>query len=218
MLNLPASTAFNKRIPKQKFYENMTITPALKNIFVNQVKTIYWRNKIAATTTNLAPGKSVIELEVFELQLTGPIIDQALLHQIDKEIPYHILFLLTYQGKCQAWIGYKEAIATGQKSFRVKDYYHTDWQNETDLSLKMEGLSVDAVYENFVRQIAGDALKKETAEETIKESIERDREKKQIEKQIAALERKICKEKQLNRRMEYNAELKKLKKKLGAII
>ena len=196
----------------------MTITPALKNIFVNQVKTIYWRNKIAATTTNLAPGKSVIELEVFELQLTGPIIDQALLHQIDKEIPYHILFLLTYQGKCQAWIGYKEAIATGQKSFRVKDYYHTDWQNETDLSLKMEGLSVDAVYENFVRQIAGDALKKETAEETIKESIERDREKKQIEKQIAALERKICKEKQLNRRMEYNAELKKLKKKLGAII
>lgn len=75
MLNLPASTAFNKRIPKQKFYENMTITPALKNIFVNQVKTIYWRNKIAATTTNLAPGKSVIELEVFELQLTGPIID-----------------------------------------------------------------------------------------------------------------------------------------------
>lgn len=180
MLNLPASTAFNKRIPKQKFYENMTITPALKNIFVNQVKTIYWRNKIAATTTNLAPGKSVIELEVFELQLTGPIIDQALLHQIDKEIPYHILFLLTYQGKCQAWIGYKEAIATGQKSFRVKDYYHTDWQNETDLSLKMEGLSVDAVYENFVRQIAGDALKKETAEETIKESIERDREKSRL--------------------------------------
>lgn len=218
MLNLPASTAFNKRIPKQKFYENMTITPALKNIFVNQVKTIYWRNKIAATTTNLAPGKSVTELEVFELQLTGPIIDQALLHQIDKEIPYHILFLLTYQGRCQAWIGYKEATAIGQKTFNVKDYYHTDWQNETDLSLKMEGLSVDAVYENFVRQIAGDALKKETAEETIKESIERDREKKQIEKQIAALERKICKEKQLNRRMEYNAELKKLKKKLGAII
>lgn len=218
MLNLPASTAFNKRIPKQKFYENMTITPALKNIFVNQVKTIYWRNKIAATTTNLAPGKSVIELEVFELQLTGPIIDQALLHQIDKEIPYHILFLLTYQGKCQAWIGYKEATAIGQKTFNVKDYYHTDWQNETDLSLKMEGLSVDAVYENFVRQIAGDALKKETAEESLETSVAREQERQALQSQIVKLQKKINQEKQLNKQMVLNAQLKKLKKELEVLI
>ena len=214
MLNLPASTAFNKRIPKQKFYENMTITPALKNIFVNQVKTIYWRNKIAATTTNLAPGKSVIELEVFELQLTGPTIDQALLHQIDKEISYHILFLLTYQGKCQAWIGYKEATAIGQKTFNVKDYYHTDWQNETDLSLKMEGLSVDAVYENFVRQIAGDALKKETAEESLETSVTREQKRQALQSQIIKLQKKINQEKQLNKQMALNAQLKKLKKEL----
>lgn len=36
--------------------------------------------------------------------------------------------------------------------------------------------------------------------------------KKQLEKQIAALESKMKKEKQLNRRMEMNAELKKLRK------
>lgn len=30
MLGLPKSTEFNKRLPKQKFYENLTITPALK--------------------------------------------------------------------------------------------------------------------------------------------------------------------------------------------
>ncbi len=36
--------------------------------------------------------------------------------------------------------------------------------------------------------------------------------KKQLEKQIAALENKMKKEKQLNRRMEMNAELKKLRK------
>ena len=29
---------FNRRIPKQKFYENMDISPALKKIFVEQVK------------------------------------------------------------------------------------------------------------------------------------------------------------------------------------
>ena len=34
MLALPRSTEFNKRIPKQRFYENMQITPALRKYFV----------------------------------------------------------------------------------------------------------------------------------------------------------------------------------------
>ena len=55
MLGLPKTTEFNKRIPKQKFYENLTVTPALKKVFTEQIKTIYWRNKIAASTTNLLP-------------------------------------------------------------------------------------------------------------------------------------------------------------------
>ena len=107
MLELPKSTEFNKRIPKRKFYENMNISPELKKIFVEQVKIIYWKNKIATTTTNLAAGKDVTELEVFEVRLNSQTLDESLLRQIDKEIPYHILFLLEYQGKYQAWIGYK---------------------------------------------------------------------------------------------------------------
>lgn len=41
--------------------------------------------------------------------------------------------------------------------------------------------------------------------------------KKQLEKQIAALENKMKKEKQLNRRIEINAELKRLRKELKRI-
>ena len=126
MIGLPKTTEFNKRIPKQKFYENMNISPALKKIFVEQVKIIYWRNKIAASTTNLAPGTNVTELEVFEVRLNNPELDKSLLKQIDKEIPYHILFLLEYQGKYQAWIGYKEASNSTKNSFKVNGYYHTD--------------------------------------------------------------------------------------------
>lgn len=59
MLGLPKSTEFNRRIPKQKFYENLSVTPALKRIFIDQIKVIYWRNKIAATTMNLAAGDTV---------------------------------------------------------------------------------------------------------------------------------------------------------------
>ena len=41
--------------------------------------------------------------------------------------------------------------------------------------------------------------------------------KKQLEKQIATLESKMRKEKQLNRRMEMNAELKRLRKSLEVL-
>lgn len=217
MIGLPKTTEFNKRIPKQKFYENMDISPALKKIFVEQVRIIYWKNKIAASTTNLAAGNDVTELEVFEVRLSSPVLDDSLLRQIDKEIPYHILFLLEYQGKYQAWIGYKEAAASGNKAFKVNGYYHTEWLAEDKLPLKLEGLNVDAVYENFVRQIAGDKLKTEVAGESLKESVARDEQKQALQKQIATLQAKIRKEKQLNKQMEMNNELKKLKKELEAM-
>ena len=211
MLGLPKTTEFNKRIPKQKFYENLDISPALKKIFVEQVKTIYWKNKIAVSTTNLAAGTDVTELEVFEVRLSSPMLDDSLLRQIDKEIPYHILFLLEYQGKYQAWIGYKESTASGHKAFKVNNYYHTEWMSEKDLPLKLTGLNLDAVYENFVRQIAGDKLKIEVVGQSLKESVERDEQKQTLKKQIATLQAKIRKEKQLNKQMQMNNELKKLK-------
>lgn len=217
MIGLPKTTEFNKRIPKQKFYENMDVSPALKIVFVEQVKIIYWRNKIATSTTNLATGNDVTELEVFEVRLNSPVLDDGLLRQIDREIPYHILFLLEYQGKYQAWIGYKEAATSGNKAFKVNGYYHTEWLTEDELPLKLEGLSVDAVYENFVRQIAGDKLKSETSGESLKESVARDEQKQALQKQIDTLKAKIRKEKQLNKQMEMNNELKKLKKKLEAL-
>lgn len=217
MVGLPKTTEFNRRIPKQKFYENIDITPALRKIFVEQVKIIYWKNKIAASTTNLAQGNEVTELEVFEVRLNTPVLDEGLLRQIDRTIPYHILFLLEYKGKYQAWIGYKEAAVSGNKAFKVNGYYHTEWLTEDELPLKLEGLNVDAVYENYVRQIAGDKLKAQTSGESLKASVARDEHRKQLEKQISVLQGKIRKEKQLNKQMQMNNELKKLKKELEAM-
>ena len=213
MLGLPQSTEFNKRIPKQKFYEHITVSPALKKSFVDQIRMIYWRNKVAATTVNLAPGTIVDEVEVFEIRLNSASLDEAVLRQIDREISYHIIFLLEYEGKLQAWTAYKEKTPTANAVFKVGKYYHTEWMTEAELPIRIDGLNLDAVYENFVRQIAGDALKADSGE-SLKASVERDEKKKQLEKQIAVLENKMRREKQLNRQMEMNAELKKLKKEI----
>lgn len=213
MFGFPASTEFNKRIPKQKFYENIDITPALKRIFVEQIRLIYWRNKLATTTLNLAAGETVDEIEVFEVLLNIPQLDEAVLRQIDKEIPYHILFILTYEGKTQAWIGYKEAASSGSNAFKVNRYYHTDWILENELKFRVDGLSMDAVYENLVRQIAGNSLHVDSGE-SLRDSVARDEKKRQLEKQIAVLESKLRKEKQLNRRMEINTSIKELRREL----
>lgn len=213
MIGLPQSTEFNKRIPKQKFYENLTVSASLKQSFVDQIKTIYWRNKIAPSTVNIADGNDVEEIEIFEIKLTGETIDEGILKQMDKEIPYHILFLLEYEGKYQAWIGYKEEAQSGGNAFKVNNYYHTVWLQADNLPVKMEGLSIDAVYENFVRQIAGGSLQN-NLQESLKESIEKDNNINEIKKQINALQQKIRKEKQLNRKVELNTKLKNLMKKL----
>ena len=213
MLGLPKSTEFNRRISKQKFYENLTVSPALKRAFVEQIRVIWWRNKIAASTMNLAAGETVTEIEVFEVCLSGPRLDEGVLRQVDREIPYHILFLLEYEGKHQAWMAYKETAGSGANAFKVGSYYHTGWIEETALPLKPDGLNLDRVYESFVRQVAGDALPNK-AGQTLKESVEQAARRKELEKQIAALQAKVRREKQLNKQVQLNAEVKRLKKEM----
>ena len=211
MIGLPKSTEFNRRILKQKFYEHITVSPTLKKAFSSQIKVIYWRNKVAPVTMNLAAGTSVTEIEIFEIQLNGRQLDEAVLRQIDREIPYRILFLLEFDGKYQAWTAYKEAAGSGTNAFKVGVYYHTDWMNESALPLKVDGLNLDQVYENFVRQIAGGRLQT-AGGESLKDSVERETERRRLEKEIAALEAKIRKERQLNKQVELNKQLKQLRR------
>lgn len=217
MLGLPCSTELNRRIPKQKFYENLTLTPQVKRGFIDGIKLIYWRNKLAEDTVHIPKGEQVTEIEVFEIKLSGPALDEAVLRQIDKEIPYHILFLLTFEGKVQAWIGYKEASA-GVNSFKVSRYYHTDWQDETALSLRLEGLTLDAVYENLVRQIAGSSLEPgtENPELSLGETIALTEKREMLQKEIARLEKLARAEKQPKKKFELVQKINALEKE-GAI-
>ena len=216
MLGLPQSTEFNKRIPKQKFYENLTVSPAIKKAFAEQIKIIYWRNKIATSTVNLSDGEQVTEIEVVEIRLNAPELDENVLRQIDREIPYHILFLLAYDDKYRVVIGYKEAVTAGKTAFKVEQYYYSEWLKEQELPVHLEGLTLDAVYENFVRQIAGEKLN-DGRLTTLKESVEKQKQREQLKKQIAMLETRMRKEKQLNRKMELKAELKKMQKILASV-
>lgn len=214
MLGFPQTTEFNKRIPKQKFYENLDVSPALKRVFVEQIKLIHWRNKLAESTLNIAPGQAVTEIEVIEIKLTQPQLDEAVLRQIDKEIPYHILFVLSYGNKVQAWTGYKEAAETGKKAFKVNKYYHTEWMLEDELILDIEGLNMDAVWDNFIIQVGGVELEQGN---DLAEQIELDDRKVQLAKDIEKLEKQARNEKQPNKKFQLASKVKALKKQLAEL-
>ena len=132
---------------------------------------------------------------------------------IDREIPYHILFELEYEGQIQVWIGYKEESQTRAETFKVNRYYQTDWMTKDEIHFEIAGLNMDALYDGLIKQAAGDSLRIE-ANESVGVAIQRTEEKEKLEKQILALEKKLYKEKQFNRQVQLNAELKALRNKL----
>lgn len=212
MIDLPKSTFFNKRIPKQKFYENLDISSTIKKSFIDEIKTIYWRNKISKDTVNIKEGKKVEELQVFLVKLNQKSLNEKILFQMDRQIPYHILFLLKYENLYQVAMGYKQEAASGSNAFKVSGYYYTDWITEEQLFISLEGLDLDAVYENLLRSIAENRLN--IIEESIEESVERDKKIQQIESRIDKLKAKRRKIKQFNKQMKINDEIRLLEKEL----
>ena len=89
----------------------------------------------------------------------------------------------------------------------------SDKRRRYELSLEIQGLDTDSVYENFVRQIAGDKLSSAEGE-TLQESVEKEQKKQMLQKQIDKLKSAMRKEKQLNKQMEFNKKIKELKEKM----
>ena len=199
MLGLPRSTEVNRRVAKEKLYQNATLTPQTRDMIKEQIESVIWKNKLADSTVGINAGKDIKEIQVFEVQLRQRELDKRVLPAIAKAIPYKILFVLVFGDETQVWI---EASGT---------FYNTDWQPLGGFMLKFDGLNLDAVYENLARQISGGRL---GTDGDIEEAVDRDKQRQRLERDIVALEKKLLREKQFNKQVELNGELKRLKKEL----
>lgn len=202
MLGLPRSTEVNRRVAKEKLYANATLTTQLRELIKDQIESVVWRNKLADSTVAVAAGETVKEIQVFEVAIRQRGLDKRVLPAIAKAIPYKILFVLTFSDEAQVWM---ETSGT---------FYNTDWFSLDGFALKFEGLNLDAVYENLARQISGGRL---GAEGDISDAVERDKQRQKLERDIASLEKKILREKQFNRQVELNGELKRLRAELEGL-
>lgn len=213
-MNFSISTQINKKIPKQRFYDNLSVSESIKKLFVEQIKSIYWQNKISNQTININIGKNVLEIEVFRIVLNQAEIDEALLKFIDKGIPYHIIFILEFDQKIKLCTAYKEISQSGSCNI-ISKYFYTEWDDEKNIQLEITGLSLDAVYEGFVRQIAKDKI--ESKSRDIKIDIEISQKIEKLNKEIEKLEKQARAEKQPKRKFELVQKMNKLKKEAERI-
>lgn len=217
MLDFPQTTApkprFPLRFPKQKFYEHLDIPAEIRQLFVNQIRLIYWTNVLSPVSLNIAPGEAVEEIDVLKILLQGQELDERVLQLIERQSPRHILFCLQRpDGLCQLYVTYKEASRSGSNAFLLKQSYHTEWMKPEDLSINLTALDMDTLYESIVRQIAGEAITVQG--ESLKEAVEQTQQREKLEKQIAQLKAKMKKEKQLGRQMKLRREIMRLEVQL----
>ena len=83
--------------------------------------------------------------------------------------------------------------------------------------LNFSGINLDNMYEKLLNSISNNVLDKFLGD-TLKDKVLSSIEYEKIQKQVSNLSKKIRNEKQFNRQVELNSELKELKKKISSLL
>jgi len=213
MIEFPITTSVGKTVPKTAFYKHLEVNARMKRIFVNDVERIVWANKFAPTTLNVSDGKFVHEITVFNVLVKNKDCPSDIFVFIDKNIPRHTVFILTDETECSVVINYKEeAQGTTGQPYKVTNTYQSPWMHLSEISLPIEGNTMDALYENMVRHVAGVHIIDKAA--SLKEDIEVSEKQEQLRKEIAALKKKLALERQPTKKFALHKKLKELEKQL----
>lgn len=189
---LPKSTLVNQFIAKSKFYEKANLSSKLQNEFVNKIQKITWQYKLSEKTIGIDKTDTVEEIQIFELTLKEQIIPKNILKVMDKAIPYQILYVFTYEDHFAYGITLKDKT-------NFQNYYFSDWDEEIDFDFT--GINLEKVYQKLIKAfISGDVK----ASDDFEVIVDSDNKIKALKVEIEALNKKIKKEKQFNKKVELN--------------
>lgn len=211
----PAKALVNRPIPKNKFYEHASISRSVKDAFVSQIQQITWAYKLSPETTNLAAVKGLFEIQVFNIQLKTLELDNGVLLSIDKSIPHPIFYQLFFEDKMRVAIAYKRMNESDDAKWVIEQYLSSQWlkmaeveQLKTPLPI---ALNLGGLYEQMLKALMPIPANEG---ENIKAQTERLSQITQKQKEIAQLQSKMRNEKQFNRKVEMNNQLKSLQQQL----
>lgn len=193
MLGLPPSTEVRRAVPKDAFFNSKGIKGREKEKFDKQIHSITIRSIISQESVNIDKGKDVSAIYVMELQLNVQDCDDGNLMLLNK-LGHKAVYVLTY--------GDISKIAV------IEDIlFKTDWMQNTEYRLELEGLNLDVVWMNIVRDLG-----KLPHDIPLHDAIAEEKRIRFYDSQIADLEKKFQKEKQNHERRRLHSEIQRLKK------
>ena len=211
-LHYPQSTFVGKLVPKNSFYKHLEVNANMKQHFIDDVVAIKWLYKLAPSTINVEDGNAVHEIVVFSAQLKSKDCPDDVFLFIDKNMPRHVVFVLEYDGQYKLLLNYKEWLDSAVGTFKIVKSFASEWITSDELSLPLNGLSMDAIYESMAGSVSGFGT---TNSEDTKRIVELQSMIQKTQKEIMALQKKIRSERQLNRQIEMNGEARTLKKQVA---
>ena len=215
LFEYPKQAALYRVLPKNKIYDNASPSSALRQQFVAQIDKIIWQYKLAPETINLAARNGVTEIQIFVVFLKVPELNDAVLRCIDQAIPFPILFELIFEDKIKVIAAYKRISDLDANNSVVDVYFETKWlsvgEKRTALPI---ALDLAGLYEQMLRRLIPLPPR---AEESLKDQVERLSHIRNIQNECQRIANSLAKEKQFNRKVELNAQLRNLKNELKAL-
>lgn len=203
----PPAAAFGRPVPKSKFYQHGRITSAVRERFVAEVQAITWAYKLAESTIHLAGSPTVPEIQVFSIQAKADDVSELVLSAIDRAVRTPIIFEICHgqdDARLIRMTATHKHTAAGPSTLGA--YHTTGWQpSHTGRQPLPTALTLSDLYVALLNPLMpvqsrpGEDLSGVTTRIAAVLRLERD---------IAALERKIRNEPQLNRKIELRRALK----------
>jgi hypothetical protein len=209
LFSWPSQGRVGKVVPKSRIYERAKVGAALRQKFITQVDQIVWQYKLAPETINLHARTDVPEIQVFRIELKGVELSLDVLRCIDGAVQFPIVFELEHDGKIKVIASYKRPSEADASKWVISDYFSTAWVPATSQRGDMPVvLDLGGLYEALLLRLiplnprAGESLA------GLVERLEAVRAKK---REIEKIGSKLTKEKQFNRKVNINADLRDLK-------
>lgn len=217
----PDKAKVDRYIAKEKIYQKNNIHHEVKRDLIDQIKNIRWLYKLSEQTINLTSTAALKEFEIIQIHLKGEELNPDCLVALDKAIPNPIIFEVVTDHTIKVMAAYKTINSQGNGTIIQSDYFISESYDLDEKRLSLpNAISLEVLYHAILRalmpkKILGD---NEQSNESIEVLIAKENELRSLEKQIMALDKKIVREKQFNRKVEMNAELKQLKAKQESLL
>ena len=214
LYKFPQQAKVDRLIPKNKFYEQGKANTKIEQLFVNQVENIRWAYKLASSTIHLQDQEDLKEIQIFRVKSRVEDLDMSILSFIDKLILTPIIFEVVYQDKVKVVASYKRLSQVDKTKAVIGQYYASEWLEDHDRIELPLYLKLADLYEHFIAQILPIALSEDSGDDDESVSIElklqRAQQLESLQKQLDKLKSKLRTEKQFNRKVELNNQIRLL--------